>query len=349
MWPYAIVLLLSLLSYYLHKRARWVPAFLTVVILAFFVGMRDVTVGTDTAGYARVFLMMGEFPTWISAATGISTEDGWNILNWFIYRITPHYWFLFTFVGVLTSLCAISTIERLSSTPVLSLFLYITLGFYLSGFAGMRQAVALAIYMLAIPQLVNKKIIQYIIIVIIASFFHKTVLVALPLYFVFNLKYSNLTLFIIALGSIIVGFFLPTILSYSASMESRYSVYTEVEGGGTLFAVFYTLMAVFFVFQRSKIIEERRETYDKLLLMLVCGSMIYLIVTFSGVYGEVTRLALYFQVAIVFLWAELYENRVNKLGSSFWAGCILAHLVYFFLYLSRIGDIVPYVMNVSFK
>jgi hypothetical protein len=108
-------------------------------------------------------------------------------------------------------------------------------------------------------------------------------------------------------------------------------------------------MAFFFWTQRTKIIAARQARYDTLLMMLVVGAVIYLIVTTAGVYSEVTRLALYFQISIIFLWAELYKSRQIKLGSIIWIACYGVHLVYYFIYLSKIGGIVPYVVNSSFQ
>ena len=101
--------------------------------------------------------------------------------------------------------------------------------------------------------------------------------------------------------------------------------------------------------QRTNIIKSRQARYDTLLMMLVLGAVIYLIVTLTGVYSEVTRLAMYFQISIIFLWAELYKSRKKKLSSIFWLACYGVHLLFYYIYLSKIGGIVPYVANTSFQ
>ena len=350
MWPYFLILFLSLFFFYQYKQTKLsVYLYLTILVLALFVGLRSNIVGTDTSGYARMFFAMKRFQDANAAAEGVSTEDGWNILNWALVNIYPRYWFLFSVVGFFTVSCAIYVINKESPAKVLSLFVYFTLAFYLFGFAGMRQGMAFAFYCLALPFLFKRKFIIYAIIVLLGSLFHRTVLVALPLYFVFNMRYSNWLLVLVVIGSLVLGYFLPRLLALSSYIEGRYSIYLKVEGGGELFAVFYTAMAFFFWTQRKMIVKSRQQRYDTLLWMLIVGSMIYLVVVLSGFYGEITRLALYFQLAIVFLWAELYRYRKQKFGSMFWVGIALAHLVYLYLYLSKIGDIVPYVFNSSFN
>lgn len=350
MIPYFVVLASVLLIGFFYKNTKSTLFLVIIVtILALFVGLRSTEVGTDTEGYANTFLESGMFKTAEIAAKSRSTEGGWNILNWWLYRINPHYWFFFTVVGFVTSSCAVYLIKKESPVPILSLFLYITLGFYLFGFAGMRQSFAIAIYGLAIPFLLKHDFKRYALIVIIGAMFHRTILIGLPLYFVFRLKYSVKSVVLLIGGSILIASIIPQLMALSMSIGERYSIYSEVQGGGELFAVFYTLMAFFFWTQRSKIVESRRARYDILMMMLICGAIIYLIVTIAGLYGEVTRFAMYYQLSIIFLWAELYKYRRNKLNPVFWGIAIVTHLVYFYIYLDKIGHTVPYVLNSSFN
>lgn len=346
MIPYFIILLLSVFLFYVYQRTKSrFFAILCVLLLTLFIGLRSTTVGTDTAGYARMFQLMGSFSSPLVAASEISTEDGWNILNWCLYQIYPHYVFFFVIIGLLTVSSAVNVIQRESSSPVVSLFTYITLGFYLFGFAAMRQSLALAIYFMAIPYLLKEQFWRYALVVLLASTFHVSVLVALPLYFVFRIPYSGRLLFGVVVGSLAFGYFLPSLLLYSTEFDERYSVYTEIKGGGEMFAIFFTILAIFFWTQRNKILDSRQGRYDKLLMMLIVGAIIYLVVTITGVYGEVTRIAMYFQLSVVLLWAELYRYRKERFSGIFWGCCIIGHLLYYYMYLSRIGGIVPYLMS----
>lgn len=346
MIPYFVVLILSIFFYYGYVNTRYkifiVP---TIAVLVFLVGMRDLTVGTDTEGYIRSFMSMGEYHSLEESVQSFSTENGWIAMNWLLYRLHPHYWFLFTFAGLCCIGCALYAIEKESQAKLLSLFIYITLGFYLFGFAAMRQSLALSVFFVAFIFLQKRSFIKYAITVLIGSLFHQTLLVALPLYFVFNIKFSKKYLTLIAIGSLFVGMYLNQLLSYSATIEERYAVYMEYKGGGEMLALFYTIITLFFLSQRHTIMSHRLQFYDTCLNMLTSGTMIYLIVVFSGVYSEVTRLAMYFQIAVVFLWGELYASRRQRKNFSFWIVVCIAHVAYFYLYLNNIGAIVPYVLN----
>ena len=74
---------------------------------------------------------------------------------------------------------------------LISLFVYITLGQYAFCFNGERQALAIAIYILAIQYIKSRDFKKYCLIVLIAALFHKTIIVAITVIFQFLLKKSQ--------------------------------------------------------------------------------------------------------------------------------------------------------------
>lgn len=346
MTPYFVVLILSLLcisAYQKKKRAIYIVLCALPMILL--IGFRSNMVGTDTAGYCRMFLSMKDYLNLENPWQYFSTEKGFIALNLILIQIAEKYWVFLTAVGAIGICCTLRSISKLSEAWALSLFIYITLGYYLFGFAAIRQYIAMSIYMLALPYLLNSNLKKYAIVVCIAALFHQTVLIALPLYFFVRLPFNKKTLSLVVIGGILVGALIPHIMAFAATVEDRYAVYTEYSGGGSMFTIFYTIIAIFFIFQRTKMQEEYLKRYDLFLNMIIFGSLIYIVVTFSGLYGEVTRFAAYFQLATVFIWADLYKYRKSKLSPVFWGIVVAVHLVYFYVYLDKIGHITPFVLN----
>lgn len=349
MLPYFLVLILSLALMYAYEsnRNNKIYLFFVGIVLATLVGFRSELVGTDTMGYCRTFFNMQDYHSLPSVFSSFTTEKGWLTLNYLLSRLGDHYYILLLAVGIICNTLALYIINKQSTALVLSLFVYITLAFYLFAFAAVRQSVAMSIYMLALPYLLNKDFKRYVVVVIIAALFHQTVLIALPLYFFFRMPYSKKTLALVTVGGLVMGALVSSIMVFASTVEDRYSVYTEFEGGGELFTVFYVILAIFFVVQRSKIKKESRAHYDIMLNMLIFGGLVYLMVTLSGLYGEVTRFAAYFQFSVMFLWAELYTHRKKKLSVIFWVAVAIGHLGYFYIYLSKIGHITPYLFNAA--
>lgn len=348
MTPYFVVLIFSVLFMYGYQKSNdKLMLFIVAIIMIGLVGFRDASVGTDTASYCRSFLDNANYALSLDTLDEFSTEPGWNLLNLLLVQLGQRYFILLTAVGAICSVCALYVINQLSAHKTLTLFIYITLAFYLFAFAASRQAVAISIYMLSLPYLVDGDFKRYALYVLLAATMHQTAIIALPLYFFFRIPYSVKTLLLMVVGGLVTGFLIPRIMAFAATVEDRYAVYTEYEGGGEMFTVFYLMMAVFFIVQRKNILPEYIRKYDILLNMLLLGSLIYLVVTLSGLYGEVTRFAAYFQISIMFLWAEIYVHARKKIHLALFAAAIACHVGYYYIYLSKIGGIIPYLFNVN--
>lgn len=348
MFPYFIFLVIAVLIFHFEKKGPKIgfAAVLTILSMCVFAALRDMSVGTDTGSYVRAFQSF-VFPKYHNFKEFITDEPGYVIIQYLCKLVTNKYWFYLAVVALISYSCIIVAIKKLSLNPVLSLFIFITLGYYTFPFNAARQGIALSIYVLAIPYIINKSFFKYVLIVLLASLFHKTAIVALPLYFFFNLKYSWKTIVIVLIGSILVSAFLPTLLSYGTSIDSRYAIYQDSGDGGELLTLFYVILSLFFICARAIVSSDGKNVYDVYLNMLLCGSTIYTVVILSDSYIELTRFAAYFQIASIFLWPELFNSNKKVVSVAFMYICIICHLCFFALYLSQMAGLVPYKMNIN--
>lgn len=356
-------------------------AFAAMVSVA---GMRGSSVGTDTGGYTRgyeanTYLALSDI--WEKAA-----EPGYLILSIAAQRVSDDYWVILTVVAVVVVFCYLWAIYKVSINPAISLFVFITMGYYTFFFNGARQGLAAAIYCLAFGSLIAGRFWRYTLFVVVAFLFHRTVILALPLYFVFRRKCSLWYVGGIIVGATIVVCFLHVFLSLGVFISERYSVYAEMEAtGGRGLTLFYVLLCIFFLMFRRSVAAPDRRTYDCFLNMLIFGATIYVVVVLSGGYVELTRFAFYFQIASAFLWPIVFKSvrtasarslsssqgmsarlsprreglahpavepgvpiSVETAGAKAYLQAIpvlLGHLAYFYLFLSQIGNLVPYRFN----
>ena len=98
------------------------------------------------------------------------------------YLSCSFYMFFFIYALISVTLKALA-IHRLTNYVVLSFVAYMALDFPIHEMIQMRAAVAMGIVLLGIPYIYEKKIVQYFTIISIATLFHYTSLLALPLYF----------------------------------------------------------------------------------------------------------------------------------------------------------------------
>lgn len=320
--------------------------FMLLAVLTLFAGMRSVEVGTDASSYARSFekglrILEGDWEE------KLTDEVGFYYLNKFLSMTSNQYWVLFMGIALLTYSCVLTAIKRETNKLQIPLFVFITLGLYTFVFNAARQGIAVSIYMLSFKYLFDRKkvgFIKYCVFVLLAALFHKTAIITLPLYFLFRLKYSPKILFLVTGLGIAMGFVLQAFLTWAGTQEARYVLYSTQASGGELLTVFYVFISLFFIYRRKEVDAVFIHKYDVFLNMMLFGTLIYVVVQVYGVYVELTRFAAYFQVASIFLWGIIYQSRRKPRG-IYSVGIILGHLIFYFIFCTRMANLTPYIFN----
>ncbi|WP_461063660.1 EpsG family protein [Spirosoma horti] len=166
--------------------------------------LRDFKVGTDTVNYIKYF----QSPVY--GYGGQNIELGFQIWNDVINSISPNphfYLFLTSFISVGG---VIYFIYQNSSHKIFSLFLYVTCGtitsFYMLTFSGLRQIMAISMFLISLNYYVNKKNINAIIFFSLSVLFHTTVLYCLPIVLIFNnVVISKRLSYILIFSSFVIG------------------------------------------------------------------------------------------------------------------------------------------------
>lgn len=319
--------------------------FAILLVMTLFAGLRADWVGTDSAGYARKFLVEEELEEDIVEKA--TDEGGFYYLKYFLGKISKQYWVLFTGIALLTYYCVLRSIRSQSNKLLIPLFVFITLGLYTFVFNAARQGIAVGIYMLSFQYLFKDfryGFPRYCLIVLLAATFHKTVIIALPLFFLFRLNYSGKILILNALGGLIIGASISTLFAFAGEINQRYLYYQTETSGGQLLTVFYILITIFFISWRRNIDPDKKRRYDVFLNMMIFGTMIYIMVQLTNVYVEMTRFAAYFQVAAIFLWTFIYQSK-KKPSHMFSMLIVIAHLIFYTIFCTRMAALVPYSFN----
>ena len=151
------------------------------------------------------------------------TENYLTMLHSFdnIWQSEPTFWILnqfnqlllggndqifFLIYAILAITIKIIAINRLSSLPLLSVYLYICLYFVLHEMTQIRVGVACGIFLLAIPDIVNKNFRMYLFKTLIAMAFHYSAIIMLVLYFVNNKNINRKVYFFLPIIGFILAF-----------------------------------------------------------------------------------------------------------------------------------------------
>lgn len=319
-------------------------AFITFVLFA---GLRDRTVGTDTGSYVRSFEAYVVAGADHAVGLRFDKEPGFILLQEVAACFSGEYYVLMIGIALLFVGCSLYVMRRYSENILVSVFVFVCLGYYTFCFNAARQSIALGLYMLSFRYLIRRSFIKYCAIVLLAAMFHKSIIIAIPVYFLLIRNYSVKTVMLLILTAGIVFFALHPLLDYAATQEGRYSLYQSVTAtGGEMLTLFYFLLSVYFMRERKNIAARDSKLYDLFLNMLLLGTAIYLLVYFSKSYVELTRFAAYFQISAVFLWPLLFRNMESGNKKSVVKVLfVLGHLIFFSIFLDKMADLIPYTIN----
>jgi len=320
---------------------------LVILVLVLFEGLRSSTVGTDTPGYCRRFERGIGWSINVTGGSTFESEPLFNIITLAARFVSPHYIALLMVVSTICAVTSIKSIKDVSVNFTVSTYSFVTLAFYLFGFAAMRQGLALCIFMLSFKYVIERNLWKFLIVVLAGSLIHKTLLITIPIYFLGYLKFTKKSFALIVTCALIIASLLPKILAYTSTLDERYKYYTleTPESSGALLTLFAGFLFVFFLLYRKTINVNRLRFYDIYLYMLLISVCIYVVVWLTGSNVEINRIAMYFQIAAVFAVAEYYNaNRDNGFSLSTLI-IMTAQLGYYLVYVSKIGGISEYMLN----
>lgn len=102
-----------------------------------------------------------------------------------IHEITDNYHVYFFFPAVLSCIGSVKVIKRFSVDPAFSMIVFFSIGTYIMYMAAMKQCIAIAILMFALPYAIDRKYVRYYLLVLFAMMFHTHafVFLAVPLFF----------------------------------------------------------------------------------------------------------------------------------------------------------------------
>ncbi|WP_201548533.1 EpsG family protein [Psychrobacter fjordensis] len=344
MLPYLLVLSLVIFWIVLEKKSLnrtsfWLP----LIILTLFAGARSYRVGTDTGNYTR------NFNSQLNVEYFRFNEDiefGYQVLEYALLSVTSSYFWLLTITSLIIVYCYLKIIKKYSVNYWFSVFLFITLGVYTFFFNGLRQGLAMAIFTLAIPYLLEKRLIPYLLVCAVASLFHVTALFIIPFYFIINLRvrpvYKILATF---LGSLLVS---GVLVSYISSTNDRYENYAKAseEAGGFLTLGFYTVLMLLIMLV-SYVYKIKDKNFQKLITFYASGVVFIIPLAMLGTSPSgPQRLLAYFTWTLVLILPVMLK-KINNV--YLYIASVLLFLTYFMLTTSRFSNLSPYILNPIFE
>lgn len=328
------------------RKYRWFFLIWAPISLICISGFRYM-VGTDYFEYQEIYTAFGGKPL-----EGFGPEVGFDILSKILYKISQNPQFFFFITSIIINVCIIIFLTRHSKNLTLSLYFYLTMGIYYGTMNGLRQYIASMVMALAFKHIINPNFKKYLIYVLIASLFHTTVFVMVPIYFIATQKIfsigNKIFLAIIAFAFVVYQPFVKIMMFFLG--DSKYSGYgdtllNDTNGANILRIIVWMIPIVIALLFRNKGKEVYKDYYDKVVNMSLYG-MCFMLLAYRQVFFA--RLTMYFDIYYLLLFAILPNLFDRKLRRVFTYGMIVCFFAYsMILLLSGEGNIYPYRYRLS--
>lgn len=170
-------------------------------VLFLYAAMRSTAVGTDVYGYANAYLTLPytSFRAICASETLVSRDPLFYLFMKILSHINHDPQFMLIVISAIVAFCLSTFAYKNSVNPILSFAMFIGFRYYSFTLSGLRQAIAWSIIFLSYESLKDKKLLKFILTVLLASLFHRSALVFMLAYPIANIKTSQMS-FLVPFG-----------------------------------------------------------------------------------------------------------------------------------------------------
>ena len=303
---------------------------LAIFTILFLLSALRMEVGNDYETYVDTFheIYVGGY---------VVTEPLFNAVVKLLYVLSggENYLLVFGVFAFVTIWIFLKAMYELSEDFPLAFFLFMTLGIYFRTFNTVRYYFVLAITLYSFRYIFRKEYVKFLLLIILAAFFHKSVLVVIPIYFIANMNWKKWHVAVLSIGAAAMVLCQDLIMKIALELYPSYkdTIYLQTETGlaGNLMSILRcgAVLALGVLCYKETWKENRKnQIYIKLnflaLLLYVCGSFLPL----------VGRIGYYLITCQILLIPSILGSIKNKKKKKILtAMAIIACVIYFLLFL----------------
>lgn len=300
------------------------------IILYLLVALRNINLGvSDTAGfYYSNFLsiLYGNWAEVLSTSLKLRTSVFTVLTKLIVTLIGNNYQLYLAIIGIPYILAVSYMIYRYSNAWLMSFVAFVSM-YYMYSFFLLRQVLAVALIVLSLKYIYDKKPIKFILMVLIATSIHNSAMIFLFAYPFARFVKSGVKNFIIIASAFITSKFFPSIVYvFSGSVYEGYAkngVY-ETDSVVSLFPLFIYSAIILFA-----IIVHANETNEGnvLINLVTLAAVVY---PFVSVVSEIYRVAIYFGIFSILLVPQAVSKvKRIQLRTGIYIVIIVIYILYF--------------------
>ncbi|MBR5202239.1 MAG: EpsG family protein [Clostridia bacterium] len=351
MIPYVLVVLVPLIfdifyvekpaltpdnvKYNNRRRFRWLLlASLPMFIL---IAFRAPVIGPDTGVYNLNFIEMVQ-KSWDDIDFNTRMEQGYLIFTKLITYITQD---VLVFQIIYTAIYWIIISDfanQLEKGNFFFLFIYATIGLYLFMFTGVRQCLAMCICLLSYRFIKKRKLIPFVILILLAVSFHKSAILFLAAYILYAIRFNILTIFGYIVAAVIAYFNIGSIQEwFNNQLDYDYELQFAGNGYVAIIIMFcVTAFSTFAVLNQP----HRSKDVDGLLNIGIITMMFWFLRLATR---TAERPSFYFMFFLAAIFTDSIEQtRTQREHSIVKTILVLLFLLYFIYRVTHVSSLTPY-------
>lgn len=316
---------------------------------------------TNEYGFAPTFIKPNKYMTFIVilifvSISGLRKNIGDTFFYMHSYVVDPNTWeFVFTnkdigfglfqmllknfssdpqvlvfATALVTNALIVSVLYKYSRLFELSLYVYITSGLYIVSMNGIRQFLAGAILFAATKYIFEGSWKKYFLVVLLASTFHQSALILIPIYFIIRRKaWTSATFMLLSVAILLViGYNQISDVLFSAIEDTQYGNYKDFkEGGANFIRVAVEAVPILFAYLGRDKLRQIFPNSDYVVNMSILSLVFMVIATQNWIFARFTIYFGMYNLILISWIVKLFAKRHQKL---FYYTIIVCYLIYFF-------------------
>lgn len=281
---------------------------------------------TDYIHYTNLFHLYSSVPLTDIFNSGFTQENGYLLLSRLIGGLTSNEVVLFATISFITLFLYFKFFSKSKNYSWLCIFMFVNTGIYYSSFNISRQILAISISLIGMKYIVKQNFYKYLLIIFLASLFHTTSLIMLPMYFILRLNINRRNIIFQILVSLGIFFGFNVILPYVQNFF--YDNYSEDAYGMTGFPLTSLTLPVFLT-MLILINVNKIPSGDNKNNILLNSVIYYFLFSLLGLHLQLlTRLSYFFLGNVIMIFPIILNNKKN-----FWDKFYFLFIIIIFLLL----------------
>lgn len=289
-----------------EKKNRYALGFF-FIFLTFLLMLRHESIGSDTRSYVYYFEKIAN-ASWTEIGS-FSLEWGYVILNKIVSIFSKEPQLILAVAALIVGAMMYPTYRRLNEDASLTIVLFCTMSTFVMMFSGLRQMIAIGIGFIAYELTRHKKLIPFILVVLLAMSFHTS---AFMLAFIYPLYYAKITrkwLLVVIPALVVVFIFNAQIFTFLATFLERFTEYDSsmTQTGAYTMLILFAVFAVFaFVIPDETLLDRETIGLRNFLLLALVIQM------FAPLHTIAMRMSYYYIIFIPLLLPKIIACRSAK-------------------------------------